>query len=403
MQGHRTFTGDANIRPGSMDSPPGDAGPQRTSSTAVPAKQPASTQSAFNMGSGAAPISPSKKRAHRDLKMRQTAASSPSMQAAKANPFAPYGVHSDSSNLSSKDPAQRSPGKAQPSPSRVKVTLKAPNGAQGMRIDSGSAPLHKATSFGLSFTAAAPNAAERLSSNHATTAQPSKNPVPAGTTSSSTGFPSTAVPANPLSNHHATSASTAFEPAASGASSSPMASSANPDSTNIGARPTLAPTAATSPAAVTPPSFCFSSSHRTNAGASSPQVPFQGFGAAGATQSANGTPSASFAGLQPGMQSRPVACPVVLSLPCWRFCYGLGTANLVDGSRYEVLLADLAWHGGGACLVLRWQSHGSCMAPHIAHWLIPYDPFMVPQVCYHLDSHSALISICYDRLCLIGI
>ena len=377
MQVHRTFTGDANIRPGlSMDPQPPDAGSQRASSTAVPAKQPAtmqtasmqsaSMQSAFNMGSGAAPISPSKKRAHRDLKMRQTAASSPSIQPAKANPFSPYGVHSSSSNQPSKLSAQRSPGKAQPSPRRIKVSLKVPSSAQGMNIDSGSAPPN--TGSGVSSTAAAPNAAEGLSSSHATAAQPSNAPFPAGIAGIGTGFSQTAMPANPFTNSHATSASFAFRPAVSSASLHPMASSANPGSPDLGARPNRSASgAAASPAAVTPPSFRFGSYHQTNAGASSPQVPFQGFAA---TQRATGAPSATFASFQPGMQSKPFVFTVMYNcivvsllavLPCLR-----------DHSYYrhplftfcKALLVSLGWNGGSACVGLIWQSHGS----HISHW-----------------------------------
>lgn len=306
MQGHRTFTGDANIRHGSsMDSLPRDAGSQRASSTAVPAKPPASMQSAFTMGSDAAPISPSKKRAHRDLKIRQTAVSSPSIQPAKANPFAPYGVHSSSTNQPSKNPAHRSPGKAQPSPRRIKVSLKAPDGAQNMHVDSGSVPLNTAPFSGVSSAAAEPNAAERLSSDHATAAQLSNTPFPAGTASTAKGFVQTAVPANSFSNSHTTSATFAFKPAVSGASTDPTA---NPGSPNTGVRSNAAASAAAaSPAAVTPPSFRFGSSHHIHAGASSPQVSFQGFGAAGSLHSATGTSSATFAGFRSGQQSKPVA------------------------------------------------------------------------------------------------
>ena len=359
MQGHRTFTGDANITPGSMDSLPGDAGSQHASSTAVPAKQPARMQSAFNMGTGAAPISPSKKRAHRDLKMRQTAASSPSIQP-KANPFAPYGVHSSSSNQPSKDPAKRSPGKLQPSPRRIKVSLKVPNGAQNMHVDSGSGPPNTASFSGVSSTAAATNAAERLSSDHATSAQPSNAPLPAGTASTTTGFPQTNMPANLFSNSHATSASFAFKPAASNASSNTMASPANPVSPNLGVRPNTsasAAAAAASPAAVTPPSFRFGSSHQTNAGASSPQVPFQGFGAGGATQTATRTPSAAFAGFQSSMQSEPAAWPVLLSLALLAVLPWSRDRTHVRHllfTRCEVLVVNLGWTGGGACLVLKW-------------------------------------------------
>ena len=344
MHGHRTFTGDANIRLGSsMDSLPRDAGPQRASSTAVPAKSPASMQSAFTMGSDAAPISPSKKRAHRDLKIRHTAVSSLSIQPAKVNPFAPYGVHSSSTNQPSKNPAQRSPGKAQPSPRRIKVSLKAPSGAQDMHVDSGSVPLNTASFSGVSSAAAAPDAAERPS-NHATTAQPSNVSFSAGTASTATGFPQTAVPPNPFSNSHATSASFAFKPAVSGASTDPMA---NPGSPNIGLRSNAAASAAaTSPPAVTPPSFCFGSSHQMHAGASTPQVPFQGFGAAGATE----TSSATSAGFQTGVQSEPLACTSDCQWyclqPCRQFCYGLGTAHLLDiDCSHDVVVgqAGLGW------------------------------------------------------------
>lgn len=315
MQGRRTFTGDANIRPGlSMDSLPADTRSQRASSTAAPAKQPARAQSAFTMGSGAAPVSPSKKRMHKDLKMKQTAASSPSIQPAKANPFAQYGVNPGSSNQPSRSPSQRSPGKAQlgpSSPRRFKVTLKGPNAPQSMHIDSGSVPSGTASLSGMSPAAAAPH-------NHSTTTQPTSAPFPAGTASTSTGFPQMAVPVNPFTSCHAPSASFTFKPAGSGTATNPAAPSANAGLPNTGVRPDARPTraasaaasaAAASPAAVTPPSFRFGA-HQRHAGASSPQVPFQGFGAAGPSHGAAESPTASFAGFQPGVQSKPVAFTV---------------------------------------------------------------------------------------------
>lgn len=336
MQGRRTFTGDANIRPGpSMDFLPADTRSQHASSTAVPAKQPASTQSAFTMGSGAAPVSPSKKRMHKDLKLRQTAPSSPSIQPAKANPFAQYGVNSGSSTQPSRSPSQRSPGKAQlgpSSPRRFKVALKTPNTAQSMHIDSNSMPSGTTSLSGMSSPTAAPH-------NHSTTAQPSCAPFPAGTASTSTGFPQMAVPANPFTSHHAASASFAFKPAVSGTAANPAAAapSASSGPPNIGvrpdARPTTAATAAASattasPAAVTPPSFRFGASHQRHASATSPKVPFQGFGAAGGSQCAAESPTAGFAGFQPGVHSKPVAFSVsassialrMVKLPCCRNC-----------------------------------------------------------------------------------
>ena len=307
-----------------MDSLSSEAGSQRASSTAVPAKQPASMQSAFTMGSGAAPISPSKKRTHKDLKMRQTAASSPSTQPAKANPFAPYGVNSTSSQPS-RNPAQRSPGKAPPglSPTRrPKVTVKGPKGAQSMHVDSGLPSPATAPFLGASSRAAASNT-DHLSSHQPAVAQPANAfPFHADIASTGTGFPQIGVPAshvppsqaNPLPNGHAT-ASFTYKPAVAGASTHPTVSSVSPGSPNVGVKTNAssasaaAAAAAASPAAaVTPPSFRFGSSHHSRADTSSPQVPFQGFGAAGTAQ--NKTPTASFAGFQTGVQS--LYCTVVL-------------------------------------------------------------------------------------------
>lgn len=304
--GHRPFTGNANIRPGlRMDSLCTETGSQHASSTSTPAKQTASMQSAFTMGSGAPPLSPSKKRTHKDLKIKQAPASSPSSQPIKANPFAPYGVSSTSSQAS-KHPAQRSPAKAPPGVSptrRIKVTLKGLNGAQSMHIDSGW-PL-----AGISGAVSqAPGLDHDLHSfgQHAT-AQPINAPSIAAAATTGTGFTHSAVPTShvPPPHHNCPPNSQGTFPAQSAAPCAPShPTAANPPSPSRGAGPsasTSAPTASP-PAAATPPSFRFSASYYTTADASSSQAPFQGFSAAGPAQDAP-EPAVSFAGFQPGIQS----------------------------------------------------------------------------------------------------
>ncbi|KAL3152967.1 hypothetical protein ABBQ38_011997 [Trebouxia sp. C0009 RCD-2024] len=309
--GHRPFTGNANIRPGlRMDSLSTDAGSQHASSTSAPAKQAASMQSAFTMGSGAPPLSPSKKRTHKDLKMKQTPASSPSSQPVKANPFAPYGV-SSSSSQASKHPAQRSPAKVPPGVSptrRIKVTLKGLNGAQSMHIDSGLPPAGTSSLFGAASQTPGPDNDFHPFSQHAT-AQPSNAPSNAAAATTGTGFTQSAVPTSHVPPPHHNRPPTCqgtfpAQAAAPGAPSHPTAASANPPSPGRGAGPrasTSAPTASPA-AAATPPSFRFSASYHTTADASSSQAPFQGFAAAGPAQEAP-EPAVSFAGFQPGIQS----------------------------------------------------------------------------------------------------
>ena len=303
----RTFTGDANIRPGlKMESPSAEKGCQHPSSTVSPAKQPVSMQPAFTMGSGAASVSPSKKRAHKDLKMRQTAASASSSQPARPNPFAPYGVGTNaSSSQAVKPPAKGSPGKPSLGGSphrRIKVTLKLDR-SQGMIIDSG--PTSSFT--GKSSRSAAPSGAHPFSS-HPSPAQPSS----AGASSSGTFFPqsTTAFSSNAsfLPKGQTSSTSFPFRPAAAtDTSRQPTAAATNPASP-VDNKPTGASASGTaaSPAAAATPSgnkFRFGFPQMTDADTSSAQPPFQGFGAAGAVQDAPETPTVSFPGFQPGVQS----------------------------------------------------------------------------------------------------
>ena len=327
LAGHRPFTGNANIRPGlRMDCHPAEAG---STSTAAPAKQPASMQSAFTMGSGAPPLSPSKKRTHKDLKMKQNAASSPSSLPAKANPFAPYGV--SSSSQAGKHPAQRSPAKAPTGVSptrRIKVTLK---GTQSMHIDSGLPPAGTSSLSGASSQADAPDNDLHSFGQH-TTAQPQNAPSNAAATVTT----HSAYSASHVPPHHPPPTSQGTFPAQSAAPGAPShAAAANCPSPERAAglrSATSAPTASPA-AAATPPSFRFSASYHTTADASSSQAPFQGFAAAGAAEGAP-DPAVSFAGFQPGIQSEHTYTQTIANLPGKQLQPGSGLvwhANLGTG------------------------------------------------------------------------
>ena len=80
-------------------------------------------------------------------------------------------------------------------------------------------------------------------------------------------------------------------------------------------------------------------------------------------QTATRTPSAAFAGFQPSIQSEPAAWPVYW--PC-SLLLSLALLAVLPWSRdrtlvrhllftqCEVLVVNLGWTGGGACLVLKW-------------------------------------------------
>lgn len=306
---NRSFTGDANIRPGlKMESLSAEQGCQQPSSFVSPAKQPVSMQPAFTMGSGAASISPSKKRAHKDLKMRQTAASASTSQPARPNPFAPYGVGTNaSSSQAGKPPAKGSPGKSSLGGSphrRIKVTLKVDR-SQGMNIDSGPTAPRTSSSTGASSRSAA-RSGVYPSSKQPSTAQPSS----AGTSSSGMFFPqATAAFSSDASFLPKGPTIFPFKPAASTDTfRQPTDAAINPTSRVTSQAPgASASDAAASPAAVaaTPPGnkFRFGFSQMSDADASTSQAPFQGFGAAGVAQDAPGTPTVKFPGFQPGVQS----------------------------------------------------------------------------------------------------
>ena len=340
--GDRTFTGDANIRPGvNMGSLPPNSDSQHLCSTNLPVKQPVDMQPAFTMGSGAATLSPSKKRAHKDLKFKQTAASASSSPPPRANPFAPYGVATNAnSSQANRRPAKGSPVKASTgaSPPRPFKVLLKPDRPQGMNIDSGSSSPSTACFTGMS---PRPTASTASSVADHTPNQPGHT-QPFATATASTGmlFPQPTAAAScrlsvaqdtlPPGGHTAFT----FKPSASTAASSHPSSQATanpfsfkPAATTDASRPSAAAPKSTSryhdaapasqaaaaaaaaaaataaAAAATPPSFSFRSRQVPATNTPSAQTPFQGFGNASVVQDAPDTPGVRFPGFQPGVQS----------------------------------------------------------------------------------------------------
>lgn len=298
----RTFTGDANLRPtAGMESVSADIGPRPSG----PLKQPASTQPVFTIGSGAMPVSPSKKRMHNALKMRQAAPPATASLPPRANPFAQYGVANGVSNSqASRSSAHGSPVAGQPSfssprqsPRKVKV-VRPSDGVQGMNIDS-------STTFASSPVCEGEHAAK-------------SHPAAANTFN---GFATQPAAMHTHSNAH-TAASTLFPSQAfrdagtglndpAGHAPKPEPSKANEkadtSTTNLPSSPSFQdlcnPSARVEPAiAATPPAFRFGMKQADDASKAKPSMPFRGFGLH--EEAAPETPSASFSGFQPGMQSK---------------------------------------------------------------------------------------------------
>ena len=174
----RQFTGDAN-RVSLKDMEDGANGlgqPGGASSNVFSKAMPAPQ---FTAGTASAPVSPSKKRLHRHIKLPQTAAPSGSGAAPKINPFAPHGL----SDAAAKPPAQGkvSPVKAQqssPVPSH-RHSVKRSSGVQGMNIDTPIQAAKPSTEANKSTSAQADSASMCTSPGFGATVPPSKQQQPA--------------------------------------------------------------------------------------------------------------------------------------------------------------------------------------------------------------------------------
>lgn len=137
----RCFTGDANRAPAKdMETTPASSSHASMHSSAFSKAAAASQINMFPAGTAsAAPLSPSKKRIHRDLKLKRAAAAPQKGVPSKANPFAQYGVPVEDAAIKSAASALSSPNKGQsgaPSPKKSPRRVARPsNGVQGMSID----------------------------------------------------------------------------------------------------------------------------------------------------------------------------------------------------------------------------------------------------------------------------
>lgn len=314
----RTFTGNANLRPtAGMESVSADIGPRPS----APLKQPATTQPVFTIGSGAMPVSPSKKRMHNALKMRQAVPSATASLPPRANPFAQYGVANGVSNSqASRSSAHGSPVASQPgfssprqSPRKVKV-VRPSDGVQGMNIDSNTTFATSQVCEGAHAAKSQPAAANTFT-GFAT--QPAAMHTHSDTgTAASTLFPSQAFK----------EAGTGLnDPAGYAPKPEPNEAheQADTSATNLPSSPSFQdlcnPSARVEPAA-TPPAFRFGMKQADDASKAKPSMPFRGFGLhAPAEEAAPATPSASFSGFQPGIQSKDtfVAQHCSFSLQIW--------------------------------------------------------------------------------------
>ncbi|KAL0051715.1 hypothetical protein WJX82_000922 [Trebouxia sp. C0006] len=200
--GDRTFTGNANLRPATgMETLTSDTAQRLSTSAAFP-KPVASTQPAFTIGSGAASVSPSKKRMHNALKTRQGSAAASTTLPPRANPFAQYGVANGvSSSQPGRTTARGSPlaaqsgfGSPHPSPRRSLKTVRRSDGAQGMNIDL-TTPLEAAAADLIKSNASQPAASSAFNGS---ATQPVAQPESASSTAASSFFAQKRFPA-PLS------------------------------------------------------------------------------------------------------------------------------------------------------------------------------------------------------------
>ncbi len=320
--GERAFTGNANIRPASgMESLSSDMG-QRLPGSVTQPKLPVSAQPTFTIGSGTAPVSPSKKRMHNALKMRQGATVATSGLPHHANPFAQYGVaNGTGSSQAGRSSARSSPVAAQPagfgspqqSPRRVKV-VRPSDGATGMNIDS-AMPTAATAAQGRSASSTEPTASGTFHSSNALPddAQPRK----AASTAGGVFFSQCTAPSSwnhsflqtsTSANRHTAHATNPLRPSAAAPPQAEASSPGMPAASSFDQGSSTSAAAPPPPAAATPTRFRFGSATQTGDATDakpSPQHPFRGFGLhADAAQAAPETPTASFPGFQPGIHSK---------------------------------------------------------------------------------------------------
>lgn len=133
--GSRHFTGDSNR--GLSKDMEASASSRQGSGTAGSASSKPVTMPTFTAGAASVPVSPSKKRLHRHIKLPQAAAPSGNAPAPKANPFAAHGLTDAAAKATA--PSKGSPGKPQQgrtSPiNSHRHTVRPNSGVQGMHID----------------------------------------------------------------------------------------------------------------------------------------------------------------------------------------------------------------------------------------------------------------------------
>ena len=350
--GDRAFTGNANIRPASsMDSKSGDIG-HHTPGTAH-AKQPVSTQPVFTVGSGTAPVSPSKKRMHKDLKMRKGGSSATSTLPPRANPFAQYGVANGVASQASRTSGRGSPiaaaqpgcGSPQQSPRRVKV-VRPSDGLQGMNLDSsmppetsadeGSSAEHLQPAASSTFNGFTPQPSTARPHSGGSTAADMSCPLSSSRASDQPFIQTSTLfngciryPSGPARPPDATQ-----QPGTSSSSATPTSPSNQSQGTSAAAAGAGTDAQVTS----TPVRFRFGARQAKP----SPQRPFRGFGLhADDEQAAPDTPTAAFPGFQPrhqGEYSHPLCAQLTFSpLMTW------GQEQMVELHAKRHLTSASAW------------------------------------------------------------
>ena len=321
----RVFTGNANVRSQAyMDATPADTG--CTMSGVAPAEQPPSGQPVFEFTGGTASVSPSKKRVHDELKKKKNAALASAQP--RSNPFAQYGVSNNAGSAQSSNATCRgSPnatrsghGPSQQSPRRIGKVVR----PSDMHVDSGSVPQDTApptNSASTSQPAAASVFRANSSGQPPSTAQPRTAPLHNAAAKMFNAQPSS----NPSFSQslQPQSASIFGIPASQTAASKPAATAAATSFSSLDVQPDQPSTTASQAedaSASTPERFRFGSAGQRGSagkGRAAGSSPFKGFGlhADDDVDTAPATPSAGFAGFQPGVQSEPSFHLAIVLIP----------------------------------------------------------------------------------------
>lgn len=383
----RVFTGNANVKPQAfMDTMPSQAGCNLPAGAAT--KQPAAQPPVFTFGSKAAAVSPSKKRMHNQLKLRQTASSRASSQP-RPNPFAQYGVTSSGSISQAGNASSRSSpgvpkfgiGSPQQSPRRVKVIRPAE-----MSIDT-----------------------DTVSQAAASRSNPSSASQPASVANGLNGFHFSQEPAasqcsNPADSTRATSSGrmSSNQPGTSAPlfSTAARQAAAAPCQQHFAgaALAAAADNAAASTPAKFPPDLISEAedARQTSTGAAS--TPFKGFGLHADDEDADSTPqmpAASFRGFQPGVQSK---ADLQASYDYLRSNV-LGCFHLqrCDSSASWLMQACLSRLRPGAFRLQDAAANSSFQTSWLCSWSLKSRRTCVPHVCFAWADeslHACSTSVC---------